>query len=399
MQLAAREGRVAMVEWLVRQGLSLEYSDPTRNLVLIAATHERLNLLKWLEEKGLSLDVRDQNGNDPVLLASANRDVLMLEWLVLEKELPLDSQNDQKLTALNHAVGKKYSNDFDNRHLATVLFIVDKLLRQGINLDCEGWSLLSWKMRASWLRSLAHQLNQDGFYEQAEIIYDIIWKKLETGEEKEKLGYQLASLILAGSSEQQEKIKIQKVLRTKNEKAASKSTMEEALSLDEDETNKPPKTQEEAFASLLSEENLCLFASTLKTEDSVHRTLNEKIALQRRAARALSYIMENKDDASLELKGRLIENLKGNFSLQQAEGKEEKEKTYQPQTPIAAAHFLNNPPSSLSPPNLAEFYRLHLGDQLVQMQRILERNAELEEECRLKSGQQDENNYSGPGLF
>ncbi len=175
--------------------------------------------------------------------------------------------------------------------------------------------------------------------------------------------------------------------------------MEEALSLDEDETNKPPKTQEEAFASLLSEENLCLFASTLKTEDSVHRTLNEKIALQRRAARALSYIMENKDDASLELKGRLIENLKGNFSLQQAEGKEEKEKTYQPQTPIAAAHFLNNPPSSLSPPNLAEFYRLHLGDQLVQMQRILERNAELEEECRLKSGQQDENNYSGPGLF
>lgn len=98
---------MAMVEWLVRQGLSLEYSDPTRNLVLIAATHERLNLLKWLEEKGLSLDVRDQNGNDPVLLASANRDVLMLEWLVLEKELPLDSQNDQKLTALNHAVGKK----------------------------------------------------------------------------------------------------------------------------------------------------------------------------------------------------------------------------------------------------------------------------------------------------
>ena len=86
MDLALQEGRLALLEETLRQGIDLNRCDPGEDPPLVKAVRlRRMDMGKMLVRYGAAVDVRGVDGVTALAVAAEQGDVAMCQWLITER--------------------------------------------------------------------------------------------------------------------------------------------------------------------------------------------------------------------------------------------------------------------------------------------------------------------------
>ena len=104
LHVAARNGYLQIVNYLVNQGVDLEARDNDGNKPIhVAAKNSRSQVVRYLAEQGANLESKDDSGNTPLQVARLSNDIELMEYLELKgqsrKRRSLASQSNVVLPA------------------------------------------------------------------------------------------------------------------------------------------------------------------------------------------------------------------------------------------------------------------------------------------------------------